>query len=236
MNTIIGLLALSGTAFAQTVSNGDFELFSDASEGVKYTSELADGVNFTATVTDWKLVNDMSLYQRTYMVKEIDPKTGKETGKEIETKDTSLRIGASEKEFANLAHQGLEFKEAGTYTISFDSFMANEAKTEQTASIALYPGSGSESPYFSSIFTEKSDGFTTDQSFTFTLDKKHIEAAEGKFELVFSNTGFTEEEIKEGAKAYDMFVDNVSIAAVPEPSSTALLGLGALGLLVRRKR
>ena len=31
-------------------------------------------------------------------------------------------------------------------------------------------------------------------------------------------------------------IDNISITAVPEPSSTALLGLGALGLLIRRKR
>ncbi len=34
------------------------------------------------------------------------------------------------------------------------------------------------------------------------------------------------------------FVDNVALVAtkVPEPSSTALLGLGALGLFIRRKR
>ena len=33
-----------------------------------------------------------------------------------------------------------------------------------------------------------------------------------------------------------MAIDGISIAPVPEPSSTALLGLGALGLLARRKR
>ncbi len=45
--------------------------------------------------------------------------------------------------------------------------------------------------------------------------------------------GFTQ---ADGTGSQDMIVDNMSLTAVPEPSSALLLGLGSLGLMVRRKR
>jgi hypothetical protein len=39
-----------------------------------------------------------------------------------------------------------------------------------------------------------------------------------------------------GSLAGDIFVDNVKVEAVPEPGSLAVIGAGAMGLLVRRRR
>ncbi|SHK42594.1 PEP-CTERM protein-sorting domain-containing protein [Rubritalea squalenifaciens DSM 18772] len=78
------------------------------------------------------------------------------------------------------------------------------------------------STYTSSTAMSPTYEDTVDQIFTFTASN--------------SSTTLTFLDASTNGSSTDMGLDNIRVAAVPEPSSTALIGLAGLGFILRRKR
>lgn len=114
--------------------------------------------------------------------------------------------------------QNITLSAPGIYTLNFDSFSQNTNGGLSSIFSAALTGVGTQS------FIEDADGVATARSVNFNV------TTAGSYDLVF--TGLNPSNFVYPAT----LIDNVSITAVPEPSSTALLGLGALGLFIRRKR
>ncbi len=114
----------------------------------------------------------------------------------------------------NKVTQKINIRTAGLYTISFDSYTID--KSPNTSSFNAYIGGVTTNAY-----KEESDLSSTARSFTANLKV-------GSYELGFENNA--------SGTQVGTYIDNVRMSTVPEPSSTALLGLGGLALILRRKK
>lgn len=135
-------------------------------------------------------------------------------------KNASLRLGADPKSpaYANQAYQKLSVA-GGLYSLTFDSY--TDAKTGLSSSFGVEIRGNS--PYWNVQEKELSNHMVTNRSYSVKLNP-------GTHYIKFYNLGNV------NANNGDTYIDNVKLVQVPEPSSTALLGLGGLTLLLRRKR
>ena len=126
-----------------------------------------------------------------------------------------------------------------TYRISFEQNITSSAVYHPGYADAFVGNEGfwistfgNETKFSDSMFMpsyeELGSSIWMDQSFTFTA------TSENQFLTFAGRQG------ARGALAYadrtDMLIDNIQITAVPEPSAALLGGLGALALVVRRRR
>jgi hypothetical protein len=86
--------------------------------------------------------------------------------------------------------------------------------------------------------TVTSDGGTTGDLFSEAFTFSGTTYTDYHKEFTATNAGATLrfEENSTNSKGRDPFLDAVSVTAVPEPSSVALLGLGGLTLILRRRK
>ncbi len=210
-------MAITSTLSAQTINNAGFE--SNTLEvGKEYKIELA-GINQSTnhgikTLESWKWSGDVTMNQVTI------PR--------VKRPNHAARIGGAEVDFNNLIGQAVAFKETGKYTISFSSYTIAEG--EAVASVFAAADFDQSSVFASKLFKESSvDSSATAQSFDFEITEEILKKTRGQVIIGFANDGGK-------ASRTDMMVDNVRISQVPEPSSTALIGLGGLALILRRRK
>ena len=202
------------SAQAQTVINGGFNVITG--EGVKYETEIGSGSYRNQTViSGWTADN-------TGIVNEI-------SGIQRYNDGNVLLLKGSKDRASSTAKQTISFA-TGTYKLSFDTFTQPfQFESFSSFFVSLKPeGSGlvPDSSFTLALGENGIDESVTTQEHTFTI------FTAGDYELTFGNDN------PGGPTALyrDVMIDNVALEVAPEPSSTALLGLGALGLLARRKR
>ncbi len=155
---------------------------------------------------------------------------------------------------ANLSSSGLDIQSDMTYTLDF--FAAAETGTFNralTGSVDILVGTdiGSATSVIggAQTFTALNDadatlngggdgtsGDKTDHMFQYSFDSGTVGAGTQMF-MVFTRGGIHPDALNQANPWFA--IDDVSVdeaATVPEPSSTTLLGLGALGLILRRRR
>ncbi|MGJ8695916.1 MAG: PEP-CTERM sorting domain-containing protein [Verrucomicrobiaceae bacterium] len=220
-NPIFALLLMSPVAQAQLdsgggsgsnlVGNGDFEINSyDYTKGSEVITEQDDAFGFervdaTAGATDWFMNSGVYRY-----TSDGDP-------------NSAGAMGAG----SGSIFQQFSFDSAGDYSLDFETFMdVPEGLGDPTAiglSVVLGTTGVGASNLISDTFTESYDGQTSSRSYSFSVAEGQVGET---YRLTFSRTG------TEKALAY---VDNVSVAAVPEPGSAMLVTLAGLVVLRRRR-
>lgn len=221
------IIGLSSAVTAQTVINGTFNGLTGA--GVKYKTELGTGTASQQGVQGWTSVNTGIVHS---IVADNQSKTA-----QPHTSATGnaawLRAGSAEKASASSISQTINFAAPGTYALSFNSFTTPwvfEVFHDFNVDLNRTTRPG-PTPIASPIIDESFTSSGSDNAMSVHTIQFKIEKA-GDYDLRFSYANSKDEKRTQD----DVMIDNVSIDVAPEPSSTALLGLGALGLLIRRKR
>ncbi|NWK55676.1 PEP-CTERM sorting domain-containing protein [Verrucomicrobiaceae bacterium N1E253] len=217
LKTIIAATAVSlGTSIASqaavTLTNGDFET------GGNWNSD------HSTIATGWTDALSGSGTQGNYG----ESITGYGTGRVAAMKGVS-----------NAYHQqilgGVDAGTNGSYVINYDggiryhSSYSSAARTV-TLRVALWDATTNTELAFVDVGTAYSNAETTlhAREHTLTYDPTGLDGND--LALRFSNATAT------GVNINTVLVDNITITAVPEPSSAALLGLGGLTLILRRRK
>ena len=193
--TLTSVMALTGAANSQTVTNGSFE-----ANGTTTTSGVnANNWSWSGGAIGFDLVNKSH--------------TGSPSGV---TGDMYLEAYDSTS-LGTLSQAVSGFVIGEAYTLSFD--WGNRIQGADAYDFSV--GIGGQ------VFSQTGSGLVnmTNESLSFTAG-----ATTETISISFNDPGVYSNTIG----ALDNFV--ITPLTVPEPSSTALLGLGALGLLIRRKR
>ena len=221
---IAGLSSLSAHA-VNLVTNGDFETTTNGTDkqagfNTNATGWTTTGYNFLFSnigSTSVGVYGGLSLWGPTYGV--ANGAVNSPTGGNFMAADGAFSVAP--------ISQTLHGLSAGKYTVSFDWAGAqqtgfNGPQTEQWE-VKL----GGAPSQFTSVYNNPSHGFGGwwHESYTFTV-------AAGDNVLSFLAHG-----TPEGVPPFSL-IDGVSVQAVPEPETWALMigGLGAVGMLLSRRR
>ena len=203
------IISLSGTSNAQIVTNGGFDTL--LAEGTGYETEVGKG-----SYRDQSSINGWSMFN-----------IGLASGIDRYTSGNAVVLKGSDINFSSEVFQVITIASPGIYSLNFDSF-TEPFNFEHVGSFAARVKSTMslmDTPLDLSL-TESADGNITSHSYLFEI------TTAGEYSFGFANRA----EDGQTVVYEDVLIDNVSITLAPEPSSTALLGLGALGLISRRKR
>ncbi len=192
--TLITLAALSGTAFAQTIVNGDF---SDTSGMTAY----AGGAAFRGVPAGWTSDNGNVHVQ-------TPARHGDPAGFSTNYVDVSSPVSP-----VTISQAVDGFIPGQQYTLSYD--WGNWLASPYDMTISM--GGQSASHIGTGIKAASSNSFTFTASTTTETLSIAFNHTNGDSESGFDSTNFT-------------------VTPVPEPSSAALLGLGGLALILRRRK
>ena len=201
----------SGGGSSSSIVNGDFEASDfDYTTDTPVSTEAGtlvgfETVDYFATATSWTGGNGVYRYSS-----DGDNNSA-----------ATLIAGVGQSVF-----QDITIADAGDYSIDWDSFMESTGdEFDPTAvgyTVSLVNNATSQS-IFSQSYVETLDGSVSSLSAPVNITGANVNSS---LRLTIARTG-TEKTI--------LFSDNVSIEAVPEPSSSMLSGLAGL-LLLRRRR
>jgi len=208
---VLATFAISGTTQAAiTVVNGDFE-----AQTVANDSWGGSGID---TITGWTYTGVIT--GNVDIIADGEPIASANTGKSAGDQYVVFNEGGSAT--GGTLFQTISGLTTGQlYEVSFDvieMFNGNGNVARVTGDFS------SSSVSLGSLAGEDltiGDGGAT-STFTFT-------ATEATGVLTFTDTS-------DGTTGIDTGLDNISIVAVPEPSSAALLGLGGLAFMLRRRK
>ena len=212
MKTTITLVTMMAAGFASAqnlIKNGSFEKENGWSEEkVTYLNTELDLTGKDKQTSGVVLGNDEIggwQYNGHGILRTTAPKG---------TSDGIFALAISDEVSKNPVKQGFSFAQTGKHVLSFDTFTEAESSTTLTFSV-----DGKTQLIFGDKIEEKANGGWTSHSYTFDVTKDDIGL--GILSL--------------NVNSPMLFIDNVSITAVPEPSTTILGALGALALLRRRR-
>lgn len=128
-----------------------------------------------------------------------------------------------------LAQTGLSLVAGETYTLSFDMWGMNDALTEGLDVRFTYG-------FADALLSTDGTGVTVLDEKTTVGNDGAIESVTVDFTPTVTNTNYAIQFFMDGSGTTNnhSYLDNIQL--VPEPSSTALFGLGGLALLLLRKR
>ena len=203
------ILSAITVTHAQSVINGGFSVITSA--GSKYNTEIGSGSYRDQTViSGWTAEN-------TGLINSI---TGYGGG-------NALTIKSGKSSDSSSARQTISFASPGSFQLSYHSFTEPLVfESFGRYSVRLQSSGGRVIDPLSLSLGESADGETTPRTHSFNISRT------GEYELIFANLT----DLGNSSIYQDVFIDGVSITSVPEPSSSALVGLGALSLLMRRRR
>ena len=227
---IAGMLA-SATALpaANIIVNGSFETNTSTTTGyipAGASNELGNNVELYNAHAAGGLVPGWSGTSRTWLFNDIG---GANFSDGVYATEIDARIDQNGVDV--LAQTGLSLTAGTIYTLTFDMWGRGNFLTTNGLDVRLTYGFGDALVH-------------TDGTGLTLLDEKTTVGNDGFYETVTVEVSPTVTDSNyalqffmddSGISEAHVFIDNV-ILTVPEPSSTALLGLGAFGLMLRRKR
>lgn len=207
------------TLHAQVIENGNFE-DNTLGFGSLYVSEIATGTSSSfSALREWKWDNSPSTDRTSTRIFQY---TNSSTGRI----DHALLLDSRDSN--DFVLTTAQISSAGNYTISFESFTRQITSVEPAVmliSLRTTDSAGAQTLHSKRV-TELSNNAKTNQTFSFQLTEQDFKANNGgdKFILHLQN----------GFSRGDIIVDNFEFT--PEPSSIAMLALGSLCLISKRRR
>ncbi|MEP2775098.1 MAG: PEP-CTERM sorting domain-containing protein [Luteolibacter sp.] len=164
----------------------------------------------------------------------VETITGTNPDRQVRTRNTGARSGAMSVQLGagNSNHEGQLYQTVTTaigqlYTFSIWGSVLNNSNTPelQNFRVDLVDGTGVAGTSLANV-TSAGTLSTTYKEFTVNFTAISTETTIWIRDISTAGT----------ADGNDIFLDDVSITAIPEPSAAALLGLGALSLVLRRRK
>ncbi|BDS06985.1 hypothetical protein NT6N_20250 [Oceaniferula spumae] len=216
------LVSISQLNAANVLLNGDFEAGLTGSHNYNIPTEIGNlnygPPNFGSTMpTGWtRSVVGAGAGGRGWVVTDLgEPTTAFASG------DYAYRLdGATNNGVDSIIQSGIGLTSGQIVTLSFDAFLDGNAGTNEVLARLTGP------------VTIDLLGAGT----LLTRDGSSEPVTSASFAITTSGTYTFEIYADQSTTSNHIIVDNLVLNAVPEPSSTALLGIGGLALILRRRK